>query len=88
MRVVGLKSSASLPELEQALTWKSRGKSRGGFKHFLFSIWDVILPIDELIFFKMVGIPPTRYDIVLLLSKATFESKRKWHLRVSAVAAF
>ena len=22
----------------------------GGFKHFLFSIWDVILPIDELIF--------------------------------------
>jgi hypothetical protein len=29
----------------------------GGFKHVLFSIiniWDVILPIDELIFFKMV----------------------------------
>ena len=29
----------------------------GGFKHFLnfpFHIWDVILPIDEVIFFKMV----------------------------------
>jgi hypothetical protein len=26
-----------------------------------FHIWDVILPIDELIFFKMVGIPPTSY---------------------------
>ena len=36
----------------------------------------------------MVGIPPTRYDVFLLLSKATFESKKKWHLRVSAVAAF
>ena len=36
----------------------------GAFKHldyFPFHIWDVILPIDELIFFKMVGIPPTRY---------------------------
>jgi hypothetical protein len=31
----------------------------GGFKHFLFSIWDVILPIDELIFFKLVIAPPT-----------------------------
>ena len=35
----------------------------GGFKHFLFSIiyfhiWDVILPIDEFIFFKMVIAPP------------------------------
>ena len=38
MRVVGLKSSASLPELEQALTWKSRGKSRGGLEHFLLGM--------------------------------------------------
>ena len=33
-----------------------------GFKHdfyFPFHIWDVILPIDELIFFKMVIAPPT-----------------------------
>jgi len=32
----------------------------GGFKHefcFPFHIWDVILPIDELIFFKMVIAP-------------------------------
>jgi hypothetical protein len=40
----------------------------GGFKHVLFSIihtyiyiWDVILPIDELICFKMFIAPPTRY---------------------------
>ena len=33
----------------------------GGFKHFLFSIiYGIILPIDELIFFKMVIAPPTR----------------------------
>ena len=33
----------------------------GGFKHgfyFPYHIWDVILPIDELIFFRGVGIPP------------------------------
>ena len=31
----------------------------GGLEHFLFFhfIWDVILPIDELIFFKMVIAP-------------------------------
>ena len=36
----------------------------GGFKHeFYFpeNIWDVILPIHELIFFKMVIAPPTRH---------------------------
>jgi hypothetical protein len=27
--------------------------------YFQFHIWDVILPIDELIFFKMVIAPPT-----------------------------
>ena len=35
----------------------------GGFQHldyFPFHIWNVILPIDELIFFKMVIAPPTR----------------------------
>ena len=34
----------------------------GGLEHefyFPFHIWDVILPIDELIFFRGVGIPPT-----------------------------
>jgi hypothetical protein len=31
---------------------------------FIFhNIWDVILPIDELIFFKMVIAPPTSYTI-------------------------
>jgi len=33
----------------------------GGLAHefyFPFHIWDVILPIDELIFFKMVIAPP------------------------------
>jgi hypothetical protein len=28
-----------------------------------FHIWDVILPIDELIFFKMVIAPPTSHEI-------------------------
>jgi hypothetical protein len=34
----------------------------GGLEHdfdFRFHIWDVVLPIDELIFFKMVFQPPT-----------------------------
>jgi len=36
----------------------------GGLEHVLFSIiyWDVILPIDELIFFKMFK-TPTRLSI-------------------------
>ena len=29
--------------------------------YFPFHIWDVILPIDELIFFRGVGIPPTSF---------------------------
>ena len=36
----------------------------GGLEHgfyFPFHIWDVILPIDINIFFKMVIAPPTRY---------------------------
>ena len=42
---------------------RSKLGQTGGFKHldyFPFHIWDVILPIDELIFFRGVGIPPTR----------------------------
>jgi hypothetical protein len=34
----------------------------GGLEHefyFPFHIWDIILPTDELIFFKMVIAPPT-----------------------------
>jgi hypothetical protein len=31
--------------------------------HFPFHIWDVILPIDELIFFKMVKSPPTSHGL-------------------------
>ena len=35
------------------------GKLVGGLEHFLFShILGIILPIDELIFFKMVIAPP------------------------------
>ena len=29
--------------------------------YFPFHVWDVILPIEELIFFRGVGIPPTIY---------------------------
>ena len=32
--------------------------------YFLFHIWDVILPIDELILFKMVIAPPTSYNML------------------------
>ena len=38
----------------------------GGLEHgfyFPLHIWDVILPIDELIFFKMVIAPPTSLEI-------------------------
>ena len=41
----------------------------GGLKHefyFSFHIWDVILPIEELIFFNMVIAPPTRYGYVCM----------------------
>ena len=34
----------------------------GCLEHVVFhNIWDVILPIDELIFFKMVIAPPSRH---------------------------
>ena len=38
----------------------------GGLEHFLFShsVGNVIIPIDELIFFKGVGIPPTSYSFM------------------------
>ena len=42
--------------------WNKTRWSVGGFKHDFyvpFHIWDVILPTDELIFFKMVFAPPT-----------------------------
>ena len=43
----------------------------GGFKHgfyFTFHIWDVIIPTDELIFFRGVGIPPTSiYKIIKIV---------------------
>ena len=36
----------------------------GGLEHLLFfhSVGNVIIPTDELIFFRGVGIPPTSYD--------------------------
>ena len=33
---------------------------------FFQNIWDVILPIDELIFFKMVIAPPTSNDDIYI----------------------
>ena len=41
----------------------------GGLEHEFyvpFHIWDVIFPIDERIFFKMVIAPPTRYSLIFL----------------------
>ena len=38
----------------------------GGLEHFLFfHILVIIIPNDDLIFFRGVGIPPTRYYIIL-----------------------
>ena len=51
-----------------------------GFRHefyFPFHIWDVILPIDELIFFKMVKSPPTRI-IMIYLSIVRFTHQKRW----------
>ena len=41
------------------------------FLIFPFHIWDVILPIDELIFFRGVGIPPSSYNPANSLAKQT-----------------
>ena len=35
-----------------------------------FHIWDVILPVDELIFFKMVIAPPTSDGFLLKLASS------------------
>jgi len=49
----------------------------GGFKHFFQAffifhfIYGIILPIDELIFFKMVTAPPTRWDVILPIKQTT-----------------
>ena len=43
----------------------SHGSIVGGFKHFLLSIiYGIILPIDELIFFKMAIAPPSSFFLV------------------------
>ena len=47
--------------------WATKPVDVVGFKHgcyLPFHIWDVILPIDELIFFKMVIAPPTSLDVL------------------------
>ena len=57
----------------------------GGFKHkfyFPFHIWDVILPIDELIFFRGVGIPPTRISLTNLSHKIPF-GKLTWLWKIT-----
>ena len=46
---------------------------------FIFHhIWDVILPIDELIFFKMVIAPPTRYPSMRMRMSQPFYSHQAW----------
>jgi hypothetical protein len=42
-----------------------KGYLVGGLEHFLFFhlVGNFIIPADELIFFREVGQPPTRYDI-------------------------
>ena len=50
----------------------------GGCKHgfyFPFHIWDIPNPIDELIFFKMVIAPPSRYHLPLSLGQHISNSR-------------
>ena len=59
----------------------------GGFTqthefYFPFHIWDVILPIDELIFFRGVGIPPTRIFLTNLSHKISF-GKLTWLWKIT-----
>ena len=71
--------------------------------YFPFHIWVVILPIDELIFFKMVTAPPTRYPLVnmqhnygkspffmgeLTISMAIFNSKHSLFTRPGMASKF
>ena len=54
----------------------------GGFKHefyFPFHIWDVILPIDELIFFRGVGIPPTKQQFKSHIFFPTYQWWSVWN---------
>ena len=43
----------------------------GGLEHCLFfhNMWDVIIPTDELIFFRGVGQPPASYIYFFLMGK-------------------
>jgi hypothetical protein len=53
----------------------------GGLEHgfyFPFHIWDVILPIDELIFFRGVGQPPIS-DCLLFSHAHTSMHKKDTH---------
>ena len=66
----------------------------GGFKHldyFPFHLWDVILPIDELIFFKMVIATPTskaihiffeNHDATICEMVTSFGQHQIWFLYV------
>ena len=62
-------------------TWYLVGGSEHEFYDFPFS-WECLLPTDELIFFRGVGQPPTRY-IVDLTDKTD-----KWWLMSSGYRLF
>ena len=48
----------------------------GGLEHFVFfHILGIIVPTDELIFFRGVGIPPTKYKYIHIM--CLFGSKFK-----------
>ena len=54
---------ASLPDSSRPL-WERCGGFKDKF-YFPFHIWDVLLPIDELIFFKMVKTVGNRFPAYL-----------------------
>ena len=59
----------------------------GGLEHFLFPfhIWDVILPIDELIFFRGVGIPPTSFCCHRKMGNVVFGEEKLFFLAEKAI---
>ena len=53
-----------LKNYSKQIHWYKKSHLVGGLEHFLFfHILGIIIPTDELIFFRGVDIPPTRHDM-------------------------
>ena len=54
-----------------------------GFKHFFHNIWDVILPVDELIFFSMFK--TTNQYITIYDSTRSNQSAAEIHIQIRSL---